>query len=94
MSKFLVKTTEVYRCDSEKEAVDLIEEAKRDPFYTVSKYNSEIKTVKQKGEIVDEWRRVTITKEFTDEKEPLEQINVIYSNTITNVNQEDNEYED
>lgn len=70
MSKYLIKTVETYRCDSEKEAVDLINAAKNDPKYTVSKYNSEIKALKAKGEIIDEWRRVTIFKEFTSEKEP------------------------
>ena len=70
MSKYLIKTTEVYRCDLEQEAINLIEAAKHDPRYTVTKHSSEIKYTKQKGEIVDEWRRVTVTKEFTDEKEP------------------------
>ncbi len=80
MSKYLIKTTEVYRCDSEQEAKDLIEEAKKNLVYTVTKNSSEIKTLKQKGEIVDEWRRVTITKEFTSEKEPSETVEVIYNN--------------
>lgn len=70
MEKYLIKTTEVYRCQTERDAVELIENAKKDPRYTVVKYNTEIRTLKQKGEIVDEWRRVTITKEFTEEKEP------------------------
>ena len=70
MSKYLIKTTEIYRCDSEKEAIDLINLAKSDPNYTVIKYNSEIRNMKAKGEIVDEWRRVMITKEFCSEKEP------------------------
>lgn len=81
MAKYLIKTTEVYRCDSEKEAKELIEEAKQNSFYTVIKSSSEIRTLKQKGEIVDEWRRVTITKAFTEEKEPMEQINVLYNTT-------------
>ena len=80
MSKYLIKTTEVYRCGSEQEAKDLIEEAKKNLVYTVTKNSSEIKTLKQKGEIVDEWRRVTITKEFTSEKEPSETVEVIYNN--------------
>ena len=78
MSKYLIKTTEVYRCDSEQEANELINLAKAADVYTVTKTSSEIRSLKQKGEIVDEWRRVTITKTFTDEKEPAEQINVMY----------------
>ena len=74
MSKYLIKVTEQYRCDTEAEAKELLEEAKKDYKYTVTKSSSEIKTIKQKGEIVDEWRRVTITKEFTSEKEPDAQI--------------------
>ena len=70
MSSYLIKVTEQYRCDSEAEAVSLIEEAKKSGQYTVTKSSSEIKTVKQKGEVVDEYRRVLITKEFTSEREP------------------------
>lgn len=78
MSRYLIKVTEQYRCDTEAEAVNLINEAKQNGQYTVTKSSSEIKTQKQKGEIVDEWRRVLITKEFTSEKEPTEQISVSY----------------
>ena len=67
---YLIKVTEQYRCDTEEEARVLIEKAKKDNQYTVTKSSNEIKTTKQKGEIVDEWRRVLITKEFTEEKEP------------------------
>ncbi len=70
MSRYLIKVTEQYRCDTEKEANALIEEAKQNGQYTVTKSSSELKTLKQKGEIVDEWRRVLITKEFCEEKEP------------------------
>lgn len=78
MSKYLIKTTEQYRCDSEQEANELIKEAKASSLYTVTKTSSEIKTLKQKGEVVDEWRRVTITKVFNDEKEPYGQVYVSY----------------
>jgi len=74
MSVYLVKVTEQYRCDSEAEATQLIESAKRSGDYTVSKTSNEVKTVKAKGEIVDEWKRVTITKEFNEEKEPYNQV--------------------
>lgn len=78
MSTYLIKTIEQHRCDTEEEAISLIERAKADNKYMVVKSSSEIKTTKQKGEIVDEWRRVLITKEFTSEKEPTEQISVTY----------------
>lgn len=70
MSKYLIKTTEIYRCDSEFEANSLVEEAKKASEYEVIKSTIENRTSKAKGEIIDEWRRVTITKEFSEEKEP------------------------
>ena len=76
---YLIKTTEMYRCATEKEANELIQKAKQSTTYTVSKHSSEIKTLKAKGEIVDEWRRVTITKVFTSEKEPEGDLMPYYS---------------
>jgi len=78
MSKYLIKVTEQYRCDTESEARELIEDAKKSNQYTLIKSSSEIKTLKQKGEIVDEWRRVLLTKEFTSEKEPDTQLTPEY----------------
>lgn len=74
MSAYLIKTTQQYRCDTEAEAQNLINTAKKANEYIVTKSSSEIKTLKQKGEVIDEWRRVLITKEFTTEKEPSSQI--------------------
>lgn len=70
MAKYLIRTTEVYRTDSEKEARDLVEEEKKSSVCEVIKSTIETRVAKQKGEIVDEWRRVTITKVFDEEKEP------------------------
>ena len=78
MSRYLIKVTEQYRCDTEAEAEALINEAKENKQYTVIKTSSEMKITKAKGEVVDEWRRVLITKEFTSEKEPSEQIVISY----------------
>lgn len=78
MSRYLIKVTEQYRCDTEAEAEALINEAKENKQYTVIKTSSEMKTTKAKGEVIDEWRRVLITKEFTSEKEPSEQIIISY----------------
>ena len=75
---YLIKVTEQYRCDSESEAQNLIKKAKEDNQYTVIKTSSEIKTLRQKGEVIDEWRRVIITKEFTSEKEPDAQLEPEY----------------
>lgn len=78
MSCYLIKVVEQYRCDTEAQAEALINAAKEDGQYTVVKSSSEIKTTKSKGEVIDEWRRVFITKEFTSEKEPTEQITISY----------------
>lgn len=75
---YLVKTTEQYRADSEQEAKNFIEEQKKNKSYTVGKYASEYKTVKAKGEIIDEYWRVTIVKEFTSEKEPDCNVSITY----------------
>lgn len=68
MSKFLIRSTEVYRIDSESEANNFIDQQKKK--YEVSKYSSELKERKIKGEIADSWYRVTIVKTYNDEKEP------------------------
>jgi len=75
---YLVSTTEVYRVNSEAAAVAMIEEAKKDSSYILSKYTSEHKEVKAKGEIVDEYYKVTLTKLFNNIKEPDTQYNIEY----------------
>lgn len=78
MSDFLITTTEVYRVDSEGAADYLINSAKEDDSYALVKYNCEHKTRTAKGEIIDEWYRVTLTKRFNDEKEPGTLVKVNY----------------
>lgn len=77
MANYLVSSTEVYRIDSEKEVAEFIDAAKADRNFTLSKYASEHKEVKSKGEVVDDYFKVTLVKQFTDIKEPL------FSTTIT-----------
>lgn len=74
--KYLIRTTEVYRADDEDEAKAVIEQAKKTS--TVIKYNSTYKCRKQKGEIIDEWYKVEITKEWDDEKDPSGSTSVSY----------------
>lgn len=76
--RYLIQTTEVYRADSEAEAKGVIEEAKAAGEYTLTKYTSEKKEVKAKGEIIDEYFKVTLTKVFTNIKEPDTVASVIY----------------
>lgn len=67
MARFLMKTTDVYRIDTEEEAMDMIEEAKdkqAEGGYTLTKSGYVVKTKKSKGEVVDMWIVVTTEKSF------------------------------
>lgn len=78
MSKFLVSTVETYRVDTDEEAKKLIEEAKNSSMFDLGKYSSEYKVKVSKGEIVDEYFKVVLTKKFNDIKEPSQHIKVDY----------------
>lgn len=67
---YLLKATEVYRADDEEEAKRIIDDAKNDGAGTLIKYGREYHEKKSKGEVIDSWYRVTLTRTFTDEKEP------------------------
>jgi endo-1,4-beta-D-glucanase Y len=75
---YLITTTEVYRVISESAAQKLIDEAKTDSSYDLVKYNCEHKERKAKGDVIDDWFKVTLFKKFTDEKEPEVMTNIIY----------------
>ena len=76
--KYLTKVVETYRVATEKEAAQVIEDAKKDSRFALVKYESVHKEKKQKGEVVDEWERVTLHKVFNDEKEPDSYVKVDY----------------
>lgn len=78
MSKYLVTVTEVYRVDTEGEVEIMLEQAKHSPEFTLVKYNSEKKEKKSKGEIVEEWRKVTLVKAFNEEKDPCTEVDIKY----------------
>ena len=79
MAKYLCQTQEIYRVDSEAEAANLIEAAKKDNTFTLLKSSTEYKTIKAKGEIVDECWKTTLVKHFTDLKEPDCTVSVDYT---------------
>lgn len=94
--RYLLNVVETYRVADENEAKKLIEEAKKDRNYSLTKYVSQQKVKKSKGEIEDEWVRVTLTKEFTEEKDPECLVTVSYNAdgvfpTASNFDEEDNE---
>ena len=78
MSKYLISTTETYRVDTENEATKAIEEAKQDGSYVLGKYTSEHKERKSKGEVIDEYWKLTLTKIFNDIKEANTPVTVSY----------------
>ena len=78
MSKYLIQTTEVYRVDTEAEVENLIAEAKEETIFDVVKYNCEHKERKLKGEVIDDYYKVSIVKSFTLEKEPDRQVLINY----------------
>lgn len=78
-NRYLIKTTEQWRVDNESSAKRLIEEAKKEFSSSLVKYSSEYKTQKAKGEIVQDWYRVTLVKAFQDEKEPISNIEITYN---------------
>lgn len=77
--KYLITTTEVYRVDTETEAQALIEAAKADNHFILNKYVSEYKERKSKGEVIDEYFKVSLVKSFTDIREPDSQVSVEYT---------------
>ena len=79
MAKYLLNVTEVYRVDREEEAIQMIQDAKDSSEYTLIKQSYTYKERKQKGEIVDAWWRVTLTKHLDDEKEPCGSSSITYN---------------
>ena len=73
MAKYLLRTTEVYRVDTELEASRLIEEAKKDNTYELIKYTNEHKVKKE-----DEYEKVSLVKEFNEEKDPISYVEPVY----------------
>ena len=73
MAKYLLRTTEVYRVDTELEATRLIEEAKKDNTDELIKYTNEHKVKKE-----DEYEKVSLVKEFNEEKDPISYVEPVY----------------
>ena len=76
--KYLTQVVETYRIDSEADVIKMIEEAKADNRFTLVKHSSQYKERKQKGEVIDAWYRLSLTKQVTDEKEPDAVVTINY----------------
>lgn len=78
MNKYLITATEVYRVSTQSEVDSIIEKAKNDNSFQLVKYNCEYKERKAKGEIIDDWYKLTLIKSFNDEKDPERYVEVTY----------------
>lgn len=78
MSVYLCSTVETYRADYEHEADELINFARESKLYDLKKSNVQKKEVKAKGEIVDEFFLVSLTKNVQDPKNPEVNVKLNY----------------
>lgn len=62
MSKVLMRRTEIWRCDTEAEADEIIVEASKDGDLT--KKTIEVKQRKSKGQVIDENKKVTVQVDY------------------------------
>lgn len=68
--KYLLTRTDVFRCDTEQEAEQFLTQLKNSGEYDVNSSTITKRELKQKGEVVDEWVRLTVKKIYNSEKEP------------------------
>ena len=78
MSVYLCSTVETYRADYEHEADELINLARESRLYDLKKSNVQKKEIKTKGEIVDEFFLVSLTKNIQDPKNPEVNVKLNY----------------
>lgn len=71
MSKYLINKVETFRVDSEEEAKTFVEQLKQGSG-EVLKHSIEYKEQKAKGEVVQNWYRLVVKRQYNDEKEPIE----------------------
>lgn len=78
MTNYLINTVETWRVRDIDSVKALQEEVNNDPRYEVKKFEYQSKEVKEKGDIVDEYQLVKITKSFNDPKFPNTQYDIEY----------------
>lgn len=78
MSKFLVKTVDVYRVDTVSEVEQFHQDLKNSKEFELASFAYQQKQTKKKGEIIDEYCLVSVKRIFNNEKEPTNQIDVFY----------------
>ena len=75
---YLIKTIETYRLPSEESADVFLKEMKENPVFEVIKHVTTKKDIKEKGEIVESYYKVEVTKVFNEEKYPNSEIDIEY----------------
>ena len=78
MNRYLLKAVDTYRVPNEAAVEALHEELLNDPCFDLVGFSYKVKQIKAKGEVIDEFYKVTLAKTFTDIKEPDAQVEVIY----------------
>ena len=78
--RYLLKAVDTYRVENESDVETLHEELLNDANFNLTGFSYKVKQIKLKGEVVEEYRVVTATKVFTDEKNPEEKFEVFYEN--------------
>lgn len=76
--KYLIQSSECYRVETKEEVDKLIAEAKEETSSSLAKYSCVYREKKAKGEVIDSWYKVTLVKNFNDEKDPTSYIEVTY----------------
>lgn len=76
--KYLINSVDTYRVATVADVEALHEELKNDSHFTLAAFSYKTKTVKSKGEIIDEYQLVTVKKLFNEEKEPDSFIEINY----------------
>lgn len=76
--KYLINVVDTYRVDTVEQVEKLHEELKNDNHFTLNSFSYKTKQIKQKGEVIEEYQLVTAKKIFNDEKEPYNNIDIMY----------------
>lgn len=76
--KHLISSTNTYRVDTIDEVLKLREELSELPNGELYSFSYKEKATKEKGEIVDEYQLVTAKINFDSEKEPSNDVRVVY----------------
>lgn len=77
--RYLTKVVETYRIPTVEQAQSFHEELKNDSRFTVSSFSTKTKAIKEKGEIVEEYQLVTVSKLFNIEREPDGVVEIEYN---------------